>query len=239
MCANYVPVTSEDRLLTFFGVERARDEPPHDVFPLGLAPFIRLRPDAKDELIADDGIFGLLPHFATELAYGRKTYNARSETVHKLASFKQAWAGSQRCVIPVEAIYEPNWETGKAVRWRIGLPGQTPMGIAGIYRRWRHPDAREFQSFAMLTVNADDHPVMKRFHRPGEEKRMVVILPPEEYLPWLTCAVDAASLHFRQYAGPLDASPAPLPPRAPRADSRMVVPPPTPRSGENLFDTGT
>lgn len=76
MCANYVPVTRNDRLLTFFGVERAHDEPPHDVFPLGLAPFIRLRRDAKNELIADDGIFGLLPHFATELAYGRKTYNA-------------------------------------------------------------------------------------------------------------------------------------------------------------------
>ena len=30
-------------LLTFFGVERARDEVPQDIFPLGLAPFIRLR----------------------------------------------------------------------------------------------------------------------------------------------------------------------------------------------------
>lgn len=235
MCANYVPVTQTDRLLTWFGVERSRDEPPHDIFPLGLAPFIRLSPDEKDRLIADDGVFGLLPHFATELAYGRKTYNARSETVHKLASFKQAWAAGQRCVIPAESIYEPIWGTGKAVRWRISLPAGAPMGIAGLYRLWRQPDGREIFTFAMLTVNADDHQVMKRFHRPGDEKRMVVMLKADEYLPWLTCGVDQALGYFKQYAEALDAVPAPLPLRAPRGDSRVVVPPPAPSVDGDLF----
>jgi putative SOS response-associated peptidase YedK len=229
-----VPVSSADRLLAFFGVERERDEPPHDVFPLNLAPFVRLDPEHKDKLIADDGVFGLLSHFATELAYGRKTYNARSETVHKLASFRQAWSHSQRCVIPAEAIYEPNWESGKAVRWRINMPDGDPMGIAGIYRRWKHPDGREMFSFAMLTVNATGHPVMKRFHRPEDEKRMVVLLRPEEYLPWLTCSLDLAPSYFRQYMGPLEATPAPLPPRAPRADSR-VMRPPAPPADDGLF----
>lgn len=76
MCANYVPVTRADRLLTFFGVERDRDEPALDVFPTGLAPIIRLDPQQVDKLIVEDGIFGLLPHFATEVAYGRRTYNS-------------------------------------------------------------------------------------------------------------------------------------------------------------------
>ena len=80
MCSNYRPVTRADRMLTFFGVERARDEPPADVWPTGLAPFIRLAEDGSGNKVADDGIFGLLPHFAAELAYGRRTYNARSET---------------------------------------------------------------------------------------------------------------------------------------------------------------
>jgi hypothetical protein len=31
MCSNYLPVTRMDRMLTFFGVERERDELPHDV----------------------------------------------------------------------------------------------------------------------------------------------------------------------------------------------------------------
>ena len=232
MCSNYVPVTARERLMTFFGVDRDRDAAPADVFPLGLAPFIRLDPERKDAMIADDGIFGLLPHFATEVAYGRRTYNARSETVHKLNSFRRPWAASQRCVIPAEAIYEPNWETGKAVRWRIALPGDVPMGVAGIYETWRHPDGREMASFSMLTVNADDHPVMKHFHKPEDEKRMVVILRPEEYLPWLTCSVANARNYFRQYLGELEATPMALPPRAPRADSRTVVPPTPPEASK-------
>jgi putative SOS response-associated peptidase YedK len=226
MCSNYQPVTRTDRLLSFFGVERDRDEPPVDVFPLGLAPFIRLAPDASGGRIAQDGVFGLLPYFATELAFGRRTYNARSETVARLPSFKDAWARGQRCVIPAEAVYEPNWETGKTVRWRIGLPGDVPMGIAGIYQQWRHPNGQTMFTFAMLTVNADNHPVMKRFHRPGDEKRMVVILDPNDYDAWLTASTDDAAGYFRQWTGALVATPAPMPPRPPRADSgRVIVPP--------------
>ncbi|MBU9293299.1 hypothetical protein C6P96_09495 [Burkholderia multivorans] len=39
---------------------------------------------------------------------------------------------------------------------------------------------------AMITVNADEHPIMKRMHRPGAEKRSVVILRPDDWEEWLT-----------------------------------------------------
>lgn len=218
MCSNYRPVTRLDRLLTFFGVERAKDQEPRDIFPLGLAPFIRLTREGTEggepALLCEDGLFGLLPHFATEVNYGRRTYNARSETVHKLPSFRFAWSAGQRCIIPAENIYEPNWETGRAVRWTIGLPGGVPMGIAGIFREWSAPDGQKMFTFAMLTVNVDDHPLMKRFHRPGDEKRMVVMLHPDDYMGWLTCSVQDAPSYFRQWHGELEAHPAPLPPRA-------------------------
>lgn len=231
MCSNYQPVTRVDRLLTFFGVERAKNEPTHDVFPLGTAPFIRLSVEGqeggKPALIAEDGIFGLLPAFATELAYGRRTYNCRSETVAELASFKHAWTGGQRCIIPAESFYEPNWETGKAVRWRISQPSDIPMGIAGIYRRWKDPAGGHLFTFSMLTVNADDHPVMKRFHKPGDEKRMVVILDPSEYMTWLTCTVDEAPKFFKHWMGALDAVAAPL--------VRGVKTAPPPKPQDELF----
>jgi len=237
MCSNYRPVTRQDRLLTFFGVERDRDEPPTDVFPTGLAPFIKRAEDGSGNRVVDDGVFGLLPHFAKELAFGRRTYNSRSETVATLASFRRAWARGQRCIIPAECIYEPNWETGKAVRWSIQQPGAVPFGIAGIYEQWKAPDGKRLYSMAMLTVNADAHPVMSRFHKPGDEKRMVVILAPDDYDEWLRCSVADAPRYFTQWHGPLDATPAPLPPRAPRASSGIVVIPPPPESREpGLFD---
>jgi putative SOS response-associated peptidase YedK len=219
MCSNYRPVTRADRMLAFFGVERARDEPPHDVWPLGLAPFIRLAEDGSGQARCDDGVFGLLPHFATELAYGRRTYNARSETVHRLPSFRDAWRRGQRCIVPVECVYEPNWESGRAVRWAVLQPGDVPFGIAGIWRGWKSPDGRELLTFAMLTVNADGHPVFGRLHRPGDEKRMVVIIDPKQYAEWLTCPVDEAPKFFRQWQGPLQANAAALAPRAPASSS--------------------
>jgi putative SOS response-associated peptidase YedK len=219
VCSNYTPVTQSDRLLKFFGVVRERDELPVDLWPLGLAPFIRLAEDGSGNPVCDDGVFGLLPHFAVEMAAGRKTYNARSETVARLPSYRQSWSRGWRCIIPAEIIYEPNWETGRAVRWAIRQPGSVPMGIGGIYRKWRHPDGREFFTFAMLTVNADGHPVMQRFHKPGDEKRMVLVIEPKDYGRWLSCPVEEAPSFFAQWQGRLDAVEAPLPPRAPRSSS--------------------
>jgi putative SOS response-associated peptidase YedK len=37
----------------------------------------------------------------------------------------------------------------------------------------------------MLTINADKHPLMNLFHKPIDEKRMVVILEPEQFGGWL------------------------------------------------------
>ena len=105
MCANYQPVTRTDRLLTFFGVDRdpSKDPTPSEVWPLGLAPFIRGAEDESGNRVIDDGIFGMIPPFAKELAYGKRTYNARSETVDTLPTYKAPWAKGQRCIIPARA----------------------------------------------------------------------------------------------------------------------------------------
>lgn len=227
MCSNYEPVTRADRLLAYFGVARpeGRESAP-EVFPLGLAPFIRAHQDGSGHRVVDHGIFGLLPHFAKELAYGRRTYNARSETVASLPSFRDAWRHGQRCIVPAEAVFEPCWETGRAVRWRIQQPGAVPMGIAGIYRCWRDPEGEEHFTFAMLTVNAAAHPVYQRMHRPTDEKRMVVILDPAEYDRWLQCSAAEAMTMCRQWTGPLEAWAAPLPTRGPKGPRIDIMPRP-------------
>jgi putative SOS response-associated peptidase YedK len=214
MCANYHPVTARDRLLQYFGVDRpAEVAPPELAFPLSLAPFIvRAEDRVALERECRIGQFGLLPFWAKEVAFGRRTYNARSETAAEKPSFKEAWARGRRCIVPAEAIFEPNYETGRAVRWRIGRRDGKPMGIAGLWGWWRDRESgQQVLSFTMLTVNADEHAFMKRFHRPGEEKRMVVILDEAEYNAWLDCPRERMAGFMRCYpADLLEAEPAPL-----------------------------
>ena len=88
-------------------------------------------------------------------------------------------------MVPADAFYEPSYETGKAVRWRIEDAGGAPLAIAGIWERWRAPGGETVASFSMLTINADAHPVMNRFHAPGDEKRSVVLLDPARTDDWL------------------------------------------------------
>lgn len=216
MCSNYRPVTARDRLLTHFGVERPVGEaPPEFTFPGYLAPFVMRRQD-REALVreAHNGLFGLLPHWAPDLAFGKRTYNARSETVTEKPSFRDAWFKNQRCIVPVEVIHEPCWETGKAVRWAISRRDGGALGVAGLWSRWRDKEGQVLLSFTMLTVNAEGHAIMQRMHRPGEEKRMVVILDEADHDAWLQCTPAEAHAFLRPYpAERLQAEPSPVPPR--------------------------
>lgn len=147
------------------------------------------------------------------------TMNARAESISEKRSFSTAWKNLQLCLVPCEAFFEPNYETGKAVRWRIALADQQPTAIAGLWRAWDEPNGESSLSFTMLTVNANEHPLMKRFHKPDAEKRSVVIVRPSEYEAWLSCkSTDEAWSFLQLYpADEMYAEPFPLPPRAPRA----------------------
>lgn len=209
MCSNYRPVTQADRLLRYFGVERPPKEVPLDCYPSYLAPFIRRNPDkAEHERDVQDGRFGIVPHWAKDLTLGRKTYNARTETITEKPSFRDAWRKGHRCIVPTEWFYEPKYnrhdEKERPVRWRIGLKDWEPFGIAGLWGWWKdRKTGDEVLSFTMLTVNADDHELMRQFHRPGEEKRMVVILDPADYDRWLDCPVEEAWSMVKQYPAEL------------------------------------
>jgi putative SOS response-associated peptidase YedK len=71
------------------------------------------------------------------------------------------------------------------VATRIEHVSGEPLGIAGLWSSWKNPKNGRVHSFTMLTINADTHPLMKQFHKPTDEKRMVVILPPQHYQGWL------------------------------------------------------
>jgi putative SOS response-associated peptidase YedK len=146
--------------------------------------------------------FGLIPYWSKDTRIARMTYNARSETAHEKPSFRQAWARRQWCVVPMDCFFESNHESGKAVRWRIERVDRAPFLATGLWDRWVAPGTGEVvHSFSMLTINADAHPLMKRFHRPGDEKRSLVIVPDERAADWLNATHD----DLRALLAPFDA----------------------------------
>ena len=121
-----------------------------------------------------------------------------------------AWRHGQRCIIPAEAFYEPDWRSGKAVPTRIARADGKPMGIAGLRSWWKSPKDELVHSFAMLTINAASHPLMNQFHKVTDEKRMVVILSEGTYQDWLEAPLGRTSDFLMPY--PADALVAMAPP---------------------------
>jgi len=76
------------------------------------------------------GQWGLVPWFAKTAKLSYSTNNCRWETAATAASFKQSWARGQRCVIPAEVFYEPNWESGNSEWWAFRRVDGTPWGLA-------------------------------------------------------------------------------------------------------------
>ena len=211
MCANYIPSRYE-QLQQHFGVAPPDSAYQPEAYPGYMAPMIR--PPRTDAVPGDRAcalaMFGMVPHWA-DVKLARQTYNARSETVAAKPTFRNAWKRRQFCIVPAASFYEPNYETGKAVRWEIGDLDGEPLGIAGIWEyKQDGPNGLPLLSMSMLTINADDHPLMKRFHKPDDEKRMLVLLSQEQYDEWLHAPVDEAPHFFKPYpAERLSAKPAP------------------------------
>ncbi|WP_313263126.1 SOS response-associated peptidase [Stutzerimonas kunmingensis] len=194
MCSHY-EAPSYDRLQQAFGVTPV--EPAQvDIWPGYQGPFLR---SESGEVVACNGVFGLLPGWAKDQTLARRTYNARSETVSEKPSYRSAWRQARHCVIPAVAIYEPDWRTGKAVPARIARADGGLMLIAGLWDCWSSPDCEQVFSYTMLTVNADDHPLMNQYHRPEDEKRMVVILPSGSMEAWLTAPAEKSRELLLQY----------------------------------------
>jgi putative SOS response-associated peptidase YedK len=204
MCSHYQAVKERERYERHFGVHVPNDTGKLDLWPGYVGSFIRSHPhsDVGDDAVplseALTGMFGLVPHWATDTKIARSTYNARTETVAEKPSFREAWKRSQHCIIPADAIYEPDWRSGKAVATRIERVDGEPMGIAGLWSYWKSPKGETIYSYTMLTINAQDHALMRLFHKPADEKRMVVVLAPDSYQRWLEAPAERSMGFMRQ-----------------------------------------
>jgi len=165
----------------------------------------RARDDAgySRELVV--GRWGLIPWFSKTADIKFSTNNARSEELSSKASFKDPWARGQRCIIPADWFDEPNWESGKNVWWRFRRADGEPWGLAGLWNTWTDKTSGEIvESYTMLTINADSHPLMRRMHKPDpklgpheQDKRSVIAIEASDVDPWLTGTVQQAQQLLR------------------------------------------
>lgn len=194
MCTYYRPSTTE-YLQQRFGLTPPEDHFKPEAFPGYRAPIIRLQAGSADAMECIGANFGLIPPWAEDEKISRHTYNARTETVGEKPSFRGAWKKRQFCLVPMRSFGEPNYESGKAVRWRIHRRDDEDFAVAGIWERWTRGN-EPVLSFSMLTINADGHPLMGQFHRPGDERRSLVVIPPSQQLAWLQADSELARSFF-------------------------------------------
>lgn len=163
------------------------------IHPRAVGPFIRAD-DIGRELVV--GQWALIPPFAKSAKLTYQTNNARSEELASKASYRQPWQRGQRCIIPAASFDEPCWETGRNVWWQFRRSDGAPWGLAGLWNTWTDPTTGEvLESYTMLTINADAHPLMCRMHKPDPKKpttaqdkiRSLTVVRPSSSLPNTYC----------------------------------------------------
>lgn len=200
MCVNYRPPTPEQ-----FGTLGAFSDLPKDwhwpeeTWKDFVAPI--LRRDAHGRREARLATYGMVPRrrIPPEIK-PFDTMNARAESIGERRSFALAWRRLQLCAVPMAWFYEPCYESGRAVRHGIGMADESLFYVAGLWRDWPEEDGTASTSFTQITINADEHPLMKRMHKPDDEKRSLVILPRDEVDEWLGCTdLEVARSFLRHY----------------------------------------
>lgn len=180
MCGRYT-LTSQHGLAEAF--ELAVAEPPEasewwrprfNVAPTQPAPVIVLRDGVR---VLELMRWGLVPPWATSLAGGAKMINARVEGLATRPAFREALK-ARRCLVPADGFFE--WRPhagGKTPIYMRPVP-RRPVAFAGLWERWRAPDATWVTSFTVITgpPNALVAPI---------HDRMPIVLARDAIAPWL------------------------------------------------------
>jgi putative SOS response-associated peptidase YedK len=231
MCVNYHPPTPEmfnGRIGAFSQLPRDWQWP-EETWKDYDAPILCAAPGLAPQ--ARVASYGMVPrrHIPPDVK-PFDTMNARAESLVARRSFASAWRRLQLCAVPMLWFYEPCYESGRAERTAIGMRDKSLFWVAGLWREWQEADGSMTSAFTQITINADTHPLMRRMHRPGDEKRSLVLLGDDEVRDWLGSRdLDVAHSFLRHFpAEAMTAWPAPLAPRraAPSASASTAAPVP-------------
>jgi len=145
-----------------------------DLRPTNVAPIIRLDRDAQHECAL--ARWGLVPHWAPDLKFGSKCFNARSETVASAPSFRAAFR-ARRCLVPLNAFYEWSGPVGHRIRHRIAPISENLFALAGLWELWGAGE-NVVDTYTIITCSSNE--ALAPIH-----SRMPVILDVADYDAWL------------------------------------------------------
>jgi putative SOS response-associated peptidase YedK len=180
VCGRYRRTTRGEELAKLYGVAipLARDVP----ISWNIAPgqdVLTLRFNAETGKRSLDALrWGLVPHWAKDPKVGHRLINARSETVDKTPSYRQAFT-RRRCLIPADGFYEWRREAGRKVPFHVQMRNGLPFTLAGVWEGWQDRENAEWlRTCAILTCPANE--IVQCAHN-----RMPVILDPEQHAAWV------------------------------------------------------
>ncbi|MDN5667443.1 MAG: SOS response-associated peptidase [Renibacterium salmoninarum] len=111
---------------------------PTDPVPILIETLVdRKDPEGRTQRRAEAAQWWLTPSFAKELRGKHPTFNARSETVTELASYRGP-VKRQRAVLPARGYFETQTE-GKTKTSHFVQAPEGPLFFAGLYSWWADP----------------------------------------------------------------------------------------------------
>lgn len=181
MCARFNLKSNPSELAEIFALLREPDWSAR----FNIAPtqqVLVIRQWANGGRTGDQLRWGLVPHWAEDLAIGSKMINARSESLATKSAFKDAFR-KRRCLIPATGFYEWQPVTRLVTQpWHIHQRSGDLMTFAGIWETWKNDEGKDIETCSIVTTDAN--PFMAEVH-----ERMPVILPPASRDTWLDPAL--------------------------------------------------
>lgn len=147
----------------------------YNIRPTQSAPIIYQTVDGNKLELAK---FGLIPSWSKTDKIEYPTFNARSETVDKLPTYKKPFK-EKRCLIPVDFFYEFAKTAEGSIPYLFKLKNHNgPFWLAGIYDINQEATDKPIISFSIVTTPAND--IVGNIH-----PRMPAILPLPAAKKWI------------------------------------------------------
>jgi putative SOS response-associated peptidase YedK len=134
--------------------------------------------------------WGLIPSWVKDEETAKKiqtrTLNARAETIHEKASFRNIIT-KQRCLVLADGFFEWRHHKERTFPYYIRLKNHNPFAFAGLWNTWTVPSSKfTLKTYSIVTTKAN--PLLEIVH--NKRKRMPVLLQSDDEKRWLNIDLD-------------------------------------------------